>query len=468
MTQFMKKLLIGISSLLVLLLVLIQWNWDSSPPTVQWSEAPSTVGKDSPISLEVGDEGRGLQSLEVAWVRSGDRHIVVSETYEAPWSWQQGVTQRSLAFSVGTSLPESSLSEGAYLLEVRVRDQSDLWFWGNEIFEERSFDLDLTPPQIQVISGQHYIRQGGSEAILYRVSEDTVASGVQVGEHVFSGYPLPERGPGTHVSLFALAHDQTPETAMLVWAEDGAGNRNQNSFWKRAFPVRFRKRNIRLSDSMINAVVPEILAQSDITEGKNVLETFLEINGHLREMNHRQIEEISRQSVGHLLGSGAFLQLSNSQVESAFADHRTYYYNGQKVDQQTHLCFDLASVAHGAVESANDGIVVFADYLGIYGNTVLVDHGLGLISLYGHLSSIEVQEGQGITRGAILGRTGQTGLAAGDHLHFSMMLQGVQVNPLEWWDPRWVDQHVLVKAQVETEEEAEEESGEAEDLFDPT
>jgi murein DD-endopeptidase MepM/ murein hydrolase activator NlpD len=254
---------------------------------------------------------------------------------------------------------------------------------------------------------------------------------------------------------------------MLVWAQDAAGNRNQSSFWKRAFPVRFRKRNIRLSDSMINAVVPEILAHTDMTQGESALETFLEINGRLREINHQQIEEISRQSVGHLLWSGAFLQLSNSQVESAFADHRTYYYKSQKVDQQTHLGFDLASVAHGAVESANDGIVVFADYLGIYGNTVLVDHGLGLISLYGHLSSIEVQEGQGITKGAILGRTGQTGLAAGDHLHFSMMLQGVQVNPLEWWDERWVDQHILVKAQVATEEE-EEDNREAADLFDPS
>ena len=462
----MKKLLIGISSLLVLFLAYSLWNWDSSPPTVQWREAPSAVGKDSRISLEIQDEGKGLQLFEVAWVRSGDRHIVVSETYKAPWSWQQGITQRSLAFSAGTLFAEGSLSEGAFSLEVRVRDQSNLWLWENETFEQRSFSLDLTPPRIQTLSGQHYIRQGGSEAILYRVSEDTVASGVQVGEHVFRGYPLPERGEGTRVCLFALAHDQAPATAMSVWAEDAAGNRSQTSFWKRAFPVRFRKRNIRLSDSMINAVVPEILAHTDITQGETVFETFLEINDQLREINHRKIEEISRQSVGHLLWSGAFLQLSNSQVESAFADHRTYYYKNQKVDQQTHLGFDLASVAHGAVESANDGIVVFADYLGIYGNTVLVDHGLGLISLYGHLSGIEVQEGQGITKGAILGRTGQTGLATGDHLHFSMMLQGVQVNPLEWWDESWVEQHILVKVQVVTEEE--EGSSEAADLFDPT
>ena len=442
----MKKLLIGISSLWVIFLLYSLWDWDSSPPRMQWLEAPSTVGKDSRIILEVQDEGKGLQSIEVAWVSSEDRHMVVSETYEAPWSWQQGVTQRSLALSPGISFPEGTLSEGTFWLEVRVRDHPNLWLWDHEISERRSFNLDLTPPRIQALSSQHYIRQGGSEAILYRVSEDTVASGVQVGEHVFAGYPLPERGEGAYVCLFALAHDQSPDSTMLVWAQDAAGNRNQISFWKRAFPVRFRNRDIRLSDSLIQAVVPEILAhETEVTERESVLETFLEINGPLREVNHRQIEAISRKSVGRLLFSGAFLQLSNSQVESAFADRRTYYYQGQKVDQQTHLGFDLASVAHGEVECANDGIVVFAGYLGIYGNTVLVDHGLGLLALYGHLSRIDVKEGQGITKGAILGRTGQTGLAAGDHLHFSMMLQGVQVSPLEWWDERWVDQHILAK-----------------------
>ena len=191
-------------------------------------------------------------------------------------------------------------------------------------------------------------------------------------------------------------------------------------------------------------MLPEILEnQTEVTLQETPLETFLTINGHLRQLNHQKIQEISRNSADTLLWSTPFIQLSRSQVESLFADHRTYYYQGQPVDKQTHLGFDLASVRHGPVESANAGIVAFADYLGIYGNTVLVDHGLGLFSLYGHLSSLEVQHGQKVELGQILGRTGQTGLAAGDHLHFSMILQGVQVTPVEWWDARWVKQHVL-------------------------
>ena len=420
------------------------WNWDSSAPTVGWEEAPSVVGENSRIVLEIKDAGKGLELIEVVLLTSGNRQILLSETHEAPWSWQPGVHERSLTLSPGTSFGEELLSEGEFFLEVTLRDHPNLWLWSRETSTQRPFELDLTPPRIQVLTDQHYIRQGGSEAIVYRVSEDTQTSGIKVGERIFQGYRLLDGDQETYICLFALAHDQAADSDMVVWAQDAAGNHNQRTFWKRTFPVRFRYRDIQLSDALIDSLLPEILAsQREVTARETPLETFLEINGRLRQLNHQQIEEISRHSMSELLWNEPFLQLSRSQVESLFADHRTYYYQGEPVDQQTHLGFDLASVRQGPVESANAGVVVFADYLGIYGNAVLVDHGLGLFSLYGHLSALEVQEGQEVSAGQILGRTGETGLAAGDHLHFSMILQGVQVNPLEWWDARWVQQHVL-------------------------
>jgi murein DD-endopeptidase MepM/ murein hydrolase activator NlpD len=127
---------------------------------------------------------------------------------------------------------------------------------------------------------------------------------------------------------------------------------------------------------------------------------------------------------------------------SGFADRRTYLYQGQAIDQQTHLGFDLASVVRAPIEATQNGIVVLAENLGIYGNTVILDHGLGVFSLYGHLSSIAVQAGQRVKRAAPLGQSGETGLAGGDHLHFSIMVQGVHVDPREWWDGKWVREHV--------------------------
>jgi murein DD-endopeptidase MepM/ murein hydrolase activator NlpD len=149
------------------------------------------------------------------------------------------------------------------------------------------------------------------------------------------------------------------------------------------------------------------------------------------------------ESADSFLWKDAFLQLSNSQVESLFADRRTYTYQGKAVDQQDHVGFDLSVTQQYPIEAANDGKVLLAEYFGIYGNTVLLDHGTGLVSLYGHLSSIEVKPGQMVKKKDRLGRSGATGLAGGDHLHFGLFLHGVPVNPTEWWDPKWVTEHVL-------------------------
>ena len=146
-----------------------------------------------------------------------------------------------------------------------------------------------------------------------------------------------------------------------------------------------------------------------------------------------------------MLWNGPFHQLGNSAVESKFADHRTYFYQGQEVDQQVHLGFDLAVTANVPVLAGNSGTVLYADYLGIYGNTVILDHGMGVQSLYGHLSAIDVRPGERVEKNQPMGRSGMTGLAAGDHLHFTMLVGGHPVSCVEWWDPHWIEDRVVRK-----------------------
>ncbi len=141
----------------------------------------------------------------------------------------------------------------------------------------------------------------------------------------------------------------------------------------------------------------------------------------------------------------AFQQLGDSQVEARFADTRTYVYKGKDVDQQVHLGFDLAVTANVPIRAAQKGIVLHAAYLGIYGNCVIVDHGMGVQSLYGHLSSIDVKVGDRVEKGQVLGRSGMTGLAGGDHLHFTMLVGGQQVTPVDWWSQQWMEDRVLRK-----------------------
>jgi murein DD-endopeptidase MepM/ murein hydrolase activator NlpD len=177
-------------------------------------------------------------------------------------------------------------------------------------------------------------------------------------------------------------------------------------------------------------------------EGSDMLPGFLKVNGELRRINADQIAALALKSAPTRLWDGPFVQLGNSKVEASFADHRTYIYKGQDVDHQVHLGFDLAVTEHVPVVAANAGRVLNASWLGIYGNCIVLDHGMGVQSLYGHLMSFDVKMGDHVTRGQTIGRSDSTGLAGGDHLHFTMLVGGRMVTPVEWWDPHWITDRV--------------------------
>ena len=181
------------------------------------------------------------------------------------------------------------------------------------------------------------------------------------------------------------------------------------------------------------------------------------MNQGLRKENEDKIRVVGQKTVNRMLWSGPFSQLSNSKVEANFADARTYIYHNEPIDTAYHLGFDLSVTKRYPVEAANSGIVSFTGDLGIYGNTVIIDHGLGLSTLYGHLSSIDVKEGEQIKQQQIIGKTGETGLAVGDHLHFATLLQGVPVLPKEWWDAKWIRDNIQPKLDSSKESSTEEE-----------
>lgn len=446
----MKKLILFFLFVVLLGIVLAFFYRDSTPPEIAGGDQ-THIGRSRPISVTITDPGKGLRSVAIRLRQNEQETELLNHDFGRRWFfWQNGPLLEEITITP-EGLQEAQLEEGDFQLQVRAVQQSNFFFFSPAA--ETTFDLkyDLTPPRVQILSGPHYLRQGGSEAAVY-VVDDAARSGVKVGDRLFQGVPLPEGPPGGHVVLFALPHDQDRDISILAWAEDAAGNEVVGSIDVRTLPGRFRQRRINVDDSFMNKVSTEILPRTDqISTGETPVETYLAINRDLRKLNNARIEELTQPVSPAILWTEPFLQLTNSQVESSFADYRTYLYRGQEIDRQTHLGFDLASLARSPVEASNAGVVAFADYLGIYGNCVILDHGLGLYSLYGHLSEIGVEPGQQVERGSVLGKTGETGLAGGDHLHFSMVLQGVQVNPIEWWDPQWVRDHLTSRmAAVQT------------------
>ena len=133
-----------------------------------------------------------------------------------------------------------------------------------------------------------------------------------------------------------------------------------------------------------------------------------------------------------------FKRLRGSKTVAGYGERRHYYLNNEKINEAWHLGIDWASVKKAPVRVSNNGEIVYRDYLGLYGNTVIVNHGLGLYSLYAHTSSQSVNLGDQVTAGQKIANTGATGAVFGDHLHFGILVQGVEVNPIEWLDGNWI------------------------------
>jgi murein DD-endopeptidase MepM/ murein hydrolase activator NlpD len=315
----------------------------------------------------------------------------------------------------------------------------------------RDVQVRLDPPRVAVLSTHHYVNHGGAEFVVYRVTPQDVDSGVRVGDRTYPGFPGSAVGlndPAARIAFFALLHDQELNERVEVFARDEAGNAASAELPDyRAFPKPFARSRIQIDDRFLQRVVPAIAQNTPglQVDTSDVLQGFLTINGDLRRKNAETIAALAGKSAPEMMWKENFQQLGNSQVEARFADHRTYVYQGKEVDQQVHLGFDLAVTANVPIASAQQGVVVHADYLGIYGNCVIVDHGLGVQTLYAHLSSMEVKPGDRVEKGQTLGRSGMTGLAGGDHLHFTMLVNGQAVNPVEWWDTKWMQDRVFRK-----------------------
>jgi murein DD-endopeptidase MepM/ murein hydrolase activator NlpD len=410
---------------------------------------PSIVGQSSTLDVAIDAPRGDLSGLTIELDQKG-RTFPILDLASAP----EGATVKEgerlrVSQPIGkATMPE--LENGAATIKVSAARPVLYGLRQASSQASRDVQVRLTPPRISVVSTHHYVNLGGSEMIVYRASPPDVESGVRVGDVTYPGYPGSNAGlsdPDLKIAFFALLYDQKPDTPFELYARDAAGNTARAQFDHRVFAKKFRQSRIPLDDRFLNRVVPAILQSSPQLKvsSADLLPAFLKINNDLRRMNNDTIAEQAGKTAPQMLWEGAFQPLGGSQVESAFADFRTYLYDGKEVDRQVHLGFDLAKTVNAPVTVGNRGTVLFAEELGIYGNTVIVDHGMGVQSLYAHLSSFAVKPGDTVEKGQTVGTSGQTGLAGGDHLHFSMLVNGQFVNATEWWDPHWIEDRIVRK-----------------------
>jgi murein DD-endopeptidase MepM/ murein hydrolase activator NlpD len=398
-------------------------------PAIDVPASLTSIGQATPVTVHVQDR-HGVSKLTATLEQNG-------ASYPA---WQSTATTKdadsTFNFTVGAKTTPQ-LKEGKAKLIVEATS-GGLGHGSARV--EREVTVVTQPPTVSADSDQHYLYRGMADLATLSVTGSYTAAGVRVGDQSFRAWPMPSGKPGMF-SLYAFAWNMPEGTTPVVFASNGAGNDVTTPltviFPKKEQPV-YTQHQIQVTDQFMNKVLGEL----DPNGTGDPVARFVKINSEMRKANNKTLSDLRLKTADHWLFSQTFARQSNSAAEATFADNRAYIYHGQKIDQQTHLGYDLAVTQHVGVEASNDGRIVWAAPLGIYGNCVVVDHGYGLQTIYGHMSRIDVKEGDAVKRGQVMGLSGMTGMAGGDHIHFAMQLDGVQIDPKEWWDPHWIQDHV--------------------------
>jgi murein DD-endopeptidase MepM/ murein hydrolase activator NlpD len=428
----------------LLALALAAFFWlvgETGKPRVVLNGDSTHLGLTRQISLVAGDAKSGLSSLEVALVQEGKKAVLLERAYPRA-GYLSGAGPRKVEESIEITPKALGFKDGSAELVVTAADFS-WWNWlrGNITVQSTAVTIDTKPPVISVLESPKYIKGGGAGVVVYRVSESAGRHGVLINEIFYPGFALPKRGEGIYGACLGLPHDIAALEKSFVVAEDQAGNEAKAPFTMNLHVRKIVSDKITISDGFLSAKLPEFASHYPELSGTPV-EQYVTVNNEIREANYRKILEVCAKFQSERLWDGRFERMAGSP-RAGYADHRTYLYNNEKIDEQVHLGVDIASLEHANVGAANRGLVVFAEYLGIYGNTVILDHGQGIFSLYSHLSQIEVPLGAMVEKDSVVGLSGTTGMAGGDHLHFGILVNGIFVDPREWWDEEWLKIHML-------------------------
>ncbi len=461
----LRRLILWIMLVVVIAGAAAAWlqRGESSPPLITppplFFDAMSLGITPRELQFDASDFESGLRSLAVTLEQGESITTLLDENFAGDIyrGGKEGTDGHAFALSINAK--ELGLKEGEAALVVTARDWSwNHFFKGNETVFTLPIIVDLKAPRLSIENGLTYIRKGGSAAAVYTVYEPTARDGVLVGSTFYRGFPLREEVqsavPQTNqptkdtkssvkrrIAIFAIPAEGPDAPPISVVVEDRAGNSASNSWQIQILPMEQKAERIELNEKFLQNAVPN-LAQTLQLDASDPVATFQKINTEVRAANEAKIREVIGKSVEFQHWRGPFRQMLNSAVKSNFAERRTYFIGEQEISQATHYGYDLASTANAYVTAANSGVIIYADDLGIYGQCVIIDHGIGVYSLYGHLSQIDAKVGEKVDSGVTIGRTGATGLAGGDHLHFAILVGQTYVDPKEWWDPKWVEEHV--------------------------
>jgi murein DD-endopeptidase MepM/ murein hydrolase activator NlpD len=193
-------------------------------------------------------------------------------------------------------------------------------------------------------------------------------------------------------------------------------------------------------DVIEGGAAPRRISRAIQVESGHFAERSLTLPPHTMGLISSQNLEIERRALNPVLSlrtpaalwEGPFQAPSVGQMDSPYG--LASLYNGRRM--WWHGGVDFADNEGSPIVSSNAGIVALAQALPLGGNTVVINHGQGVLTEYLHLSAFTVHKGEHVGRGVLIGRMGATGLVTGPSVHWGLFVNGIPVNPLFWVESR--------------------------------
>lgn len=434
----------GIIGWIIVVAVLSAFGFMAFSPLFERDEPKVTLSQEGywnfrdPIHVSVEDTS-GLKSFKATLSTPHDEWVV------SDLNTPSKVTKQS--FDILPPNGVRRVEATSVLLKIEATDNS-LWglFMGNTYKQEITLVIDQRQPILSIIANSYKIQKGGSAIVIFRAEDpnmDSLKIQTNFGK-TFLAQPFIKKG--YYASLVAWPVQEASFSATVI-ARDKAGNEVKSAIPLRLKDHVYRVSNIELSDAFLDGKIAELANTYEQTAGvDDRLQQFGIINEKVRSDNEKIIHDITSKVSNTLVADfqpTPFYPLVNGQKVADFGDHRIYSYKGKEnLSNAYHMGLDLASIHMGSITSSNGGKVVFAQNNGIYGNLPIIDHGFGLYTLYGHCSELSVQEGDSVGAGQQIAKTGLSGYAMGDHLHFGILVQGIEVRPEEWMDSKWIADNI--------------------------
>ncbi|HSW74061.1 MAG TPA: M23 family metallopeptidase [Candidatus Limnocylindria bacterium] len=306
------------------------------------------------------------------------------------------------------TIPTRTIANGEHKLKIEVCDRT---FQGNKACVERTFKVDNLALQAAFVKTEadNKVFQGRTLHVQFQVNKPIKEASVRTLSQVYECF---QEAPQSTVyeCFIPIACEENPnEFALSIAIADHVGNTLTLDDKFQVVPYPFKTQNLQLS-------------KDKVTEEKSLGKAIAE--------RERVLEELTKKSPHEKLWHGAFCApIDIHRVTCDFGTVRTT----QEKGRYKHKALDVYSAPKGIVWATHNGVVVLKDRYEDAGNTVVVDHGHGVLSLFYHLDDFaRIEVGQKVAQGNPLGTLGKTGYATGYHLHWEMRVNNIAVDPMQW------------------------------------